>query len=1212
VHLKSLTLRGFKSFASSTTLRFEPGITCVVGPNGSGKSNVVDALAWVMGEQGAKSLRGGKMEDVIFAGTAGRAPLGRAEVLLTIDNTDGALPIEYAEVTISRTMFRNGGSEYAINGEACRLLDIQELLSDSGIGREMHVIVGQGQLDSILQATPEDRRGFIEEAAGVLKHRKRKEKAIRKLDAMEGNLTRVQDLTAELRRQLKPLGRQAQAARRAAVIQSDLRDARLRLLADDLVQLRKVLDAEVADEAAYREQRTVIEATLAAELAREAQVQTEAAEQSPALTQAQETWFALSSLRERLRGTAELAAERVRLRAPEPEEERSLRDPDAMESEAASIREQESELSASVDIDRAALADVIAQRAAAEAHFAELERALAAAVRAASDRREGLARLGGQVQSARTRVETRQAEIDRLTTSLDQARARADEAHRAFTSLETQVAGLDDTEVDLDAVHADAADRFSVAERAVEVLRSTEQSADRDRAALTARLEALQIGLARGDGSAALMAAGDRVSGLLGSVAALIEVESGAQTAVAAALGSAADAVALDSSGSAMAAVAMLKTQDAGRAGIVLADAPDSGASSVLALPPGARWAIDAVTVPASLVTAVRGLLRDTVLVEDLATARAVVAAAPSLRAVTREGDVVSAGLIVGGSSATPSLLEVQVAVDECTAALARATHEAERARFALTGALEERLEAQRLVEDALTQLHQSDARMAAVAEKLGQLGSQARGSSEEADRLQQALTTAEAAREDDLARLNELEQRLAQAGGEVQVDEPDAATRDELAQRCVAARAAEVEARLAVRTGEERVHALTGRAEQLVRSAQAERDSRARAIARREQRAQEAAVATAVVHGAAIALARLEVSLAAAAASRHEAEKARERRDAEMLTLRTRIRELSLQIEALTDVVHRDELARAEQRLRIEQVEARALEEFGVDSSALIDEYGPDQLVPPSLPDPDAEVDYDDAGEPVEADPIPYVRVEQEKRFRSAERGLNLLGKVNPLALEEFAALEERLKFLTEQLEDLKNTKRDLLDIVRQVDERIEEVFTEAYRDVEREFAGVFSRLFPGGEGRLVLTNPDDMLSTGIEVEARPPGKKVKRLSLLSGGERSLTAVAFLVALFKARPSPFYVMDEVEAALDDVNLQRLIAVMDELRASSQLIIITHQKRTMEIADALYGVSMRGDGVTTVISQRLRETEEGLEPDDTRTIDVDRAVVAGV
>ena len=307
MYLKSLTLKGFKSFASSTTLQLEPGITCVVGPNGSGKSNIVDALAWVMGEQGAKSLRGGKMEDVIFAGTSGRPPLGRAEVLLTIDNSDGALPIEYAEVTISRTMFRSGGSEYAINGTSCRLLDVQELLSDSGIGREMHVIVGQGQLDTILHATPEDRRGFIEEAAGVLKHRKRKEKALRKLDATDGNLMRLGDLLSEIRRQLKPLGRQAEVARQAATVQADVRDARARLMADDLVKARTALEQEMADETILVERREEVEAELAASNERETALETSLRDDLPALSQAQDTWFALSGLRERLRGTQSLA-----------------------------------------------------------------------------------------------------------------------------------------------------------------------------------------------------------------------------------------------------------------------------------------------------------------------------------------------------------------------------------------------------------------------------------------------------------------------------------------------------------------------------------------------------------------------------------------------------------------------------------------------------------------------------------------------------------------------------------------------------------------------------------------------------------------------------------------------------------------------------------------------------------------------------------------
>jgi len=390
VHLKSLTLKGFKSFASATTFHFEPGITAVVGPNGSGKSNVVDALAWVMGEQGAKSLRGGKMEDVIFAGSAGRdgaagrAPLGRAEVSLTIDNTDGALPIDYAEVTISRIMFRNGGSEYSINGETARLLDVQELLSDSGIGREMHVIVGQGQLDAVLSAGPEERRGFIEEAAGVLKHRKRKEKALRKLEAMQANLTRLQDLTAELRRQLKPLGKQAEVARRAAVIQSDVRDARLRLLADDVVTLTATLEAEVADETALRARRAEVEAELAAATEREAALEEQARAEAPALTRAQDTWYRLSSLQERFRGTGSLAAERVRHLAAEPDDDRPGRDPDELDAQAAAARREEAELAETVERDRARLAEALEARQATERELTAEQQRVAAAARAAA------------------------------------------------------------------------------------------------------------------------------------------------------------------------------------------------------------------------------------------------------------------------------------------------------------------------------------------------------------------------------------------------------------------------------------------------------------------------------------------------------------------------------------------------------------------------------------------------------------------------------------------------------------------------------------------------------------------------------------------------------------------------------------------------------------------------------------------------------------
>ncbi|HTC68874.1 MAG TPA: chromosome segregation protein SMC [Acidothermaceae bacterium] len=1183
MYLKSLTLRGFKSFASSTTLRLEPGITCVVGPNGSGKSNVVDALAWVMGEQGAKSLRGGKMEDVIFAGTAGRPPLGRAEVSLTIDNTDGALPIEYSEVTISRIMFRSGGSEYSINGQSCRLLDVQELLSDSGIGREMHVIVGQGQLEAVLHATPEERRGFIEEAAGVLKHRKRKEKALRKLEAMQANMTRVQDLTTELRRQLGPLGKQAEVARRAAVVQADLRDSRLRLLADDLLRLQGTLQQEVADETALRERRAELDAELQEAKTREAHLESAMGSEARDLTRAQETWYRLSSVRERLRGTASIAAERQRhVRATE-EETREGRDPEELANDAAAARVQQVELAAELESCRAELAAVVTARVAAEAAYEESQRHLTAALRAAADRREGLAQLAGQVAAQRSRVSASDDEIGRLTMAVDEARARSEHAQSEFHALESRIAGLDEGELNLDNDYEVAAEALATAETTLNKLRDEDREIERERASLAARAEALELGLARKDGTGALLAASQRISGLLGSVAAVVEVERGYEQAVAAALGTAADAVAVSSLDDAVAALAVLKSDDAGRAGLVVGSiGSDAAAAGPLPLlPGGARWVRDLVRGPRALDPALAALTHRVAVVENLDAALALVRALPDVRAVTRDGDVLGRDWAYGGSASTPSLLEVQAALDEARRGLADATHRAERLRFRIIGVEAELADASARADAALAQLHESDAAMAAVAEQLGQLGSAARSALAEADRMSGSIAQAQQAGDRDRETLTELEFRLAAAQGSPD-EEPSTAERDRLSVVAAASRDAETEARLAVGTAEERVRAIGMQAAQLEAASAAEREARERAAVRRSRREREAVVAAAVALGAAAVLRRLELSLAAASRERDAAEHTRTVREGELLALRARERELTTDIEQLTDVVHRDELARAEQRLRIEQLEQRAMDEFGVEADALSAEYGPASLVP-VFPEPDAPADA-----PL-PDPVPFVRAEQEKRARAAERALALLGRVNPLALEEYSALEERHRFLSEQLEDLKRTRKDLMEIIREVDERVQQVFTAAYVDTAREFEGIFARLFPGGEGRLVLTDPDDMLNTGIDVEARPPGKKVKRLSLLSGGERSLTALALLVAIFKARPSPFYVMDEVEAALDDTNLRRMLGIFEELRDASQLIIITHQKPTMEIADALYGVSMRGDGVTTVISQRLRE-----------------------
>ena len=1185
MHLKSLTLKGFKSFASSTTLQFEPGVTCVVGPNGSGKSNVVDALAWVMGEQGAKSLRGGKMEDVIFSGTTGRAPLGRAEVALTIDNSDGALPIEYAEVTISRTLFRNGGSEYAINGDPCRLLDVQELLSDSGIGREMHVIVGQGQLDSILHATPEDRRGFIEEAAGVLKHRKRKEKALRKLDSMQANLTRLQDLTNELRRQLKPLGRQAEVARRAVVIQTDVRDARLRIMADDLKRMREALAAEVADESALREKQGLLDTELTSLRATEAEAEHNAAQDAPALSAAQETWFALSSLRERFHGLVALAGEKVRHLQPEPEEEQTGRDPDALDSEARLLRSEEFDLGREVESLRHTLAGAESGRVSAESALAAEDVRITGLERAAADRRESLAQLEGQVNAARSRMETRAGEIERLEAQVAEASQRSEAAHVKFQKVEVGVAGLAEGEVGLDAEYEQALAVLAVADSVMDELRTDEARGERDRAATAATRDALTLGLHRKDATAALVAATDRLPGLLGPLASLLHVEPGAQAAVAAVLGDLADAVVVRGMDSATASLVLLKEQEAGRGALIVTDVGSARSDHHEYTGPG-RLLTSLVRCDDSIRPAVDRLLASAVLVDGVDDAAAGVRQRPDLIWVTQAGDTFTQGVARGGSAHAPSLLEVQAAFDEAEASLAHLERRGEQIRFEMVAARDAQNAAANRVETALHRLHESDAGMAAVAEQLGQLGQTARAAASEADRLSNVLASAVLALATDRTMVGELQDRLTLVESEPEVD-LDRDNRADLRVFAEQARAVEVDARLALRTGEERVTAVADRAATLERDAQAQRASRAAALERRERRVQALVIAHAVLRASHITLSRLDVSVTVSGRVRNDIEQRTKERDNTLIGVRARIRVLATELDLLKDSVHRDEVARAEQRLRIEQLETKGLEDFGIEPQTLTDEYGPEQLVPPSPVAPGDEIDPD-APEP---QPYPYVREEQEKRLRSAEKGLALLGRVNPLALEEFSAMEERHRFLTEQLDDLKRSREDLMDIIREVDERVEQVFTEAYRDVEREFEQVFARLFPGGEGRLILTDPTNMLTTGVDVEARPPGKKIKRLSLLSGGERSLTAVAFLVALFKSRPSPFYVLDEVEAALDDVNLGRLIDIIEELRSSSQLIVITHQKRTMEIADALYGVSMRGDGVTQVIGQRLREQE---------------------
>ncbi|EOD68929.1 chromosome segregation protein SMC, partial [Amycolatopsis vancoresmycina] len=831
MHLKSLTLKGFKSFASATTLRFEPGITCVVGPNGSGKSNVLDALRWVMGTQGAKDLRGGKMEDVIFAGTAGRAPLGRAEVTLTIDNADGALPIEYSEVSITRRMFRDGASEYEINGDRCRLMDVQELLSDSGIGREMHVIVGQGQLSAILESKPEERRAFIEEAAGVLKHRKRKEQTLRKLANMQGNLDRLGDLTTELRRQLKPLGKQAEIARKAQSVQSELRDSRLRLLADDLVTQRDTIARDEADERTARQRRAEVEQHLELVSAEEAELEASLAEDAPLLQTAQETWYKLSALAERLRGTVRLAVERQRHLSADVSTSTGGRDPEELLEEAERVAEQEEELNEAVMEARELLAETVLRREDLEQRVQAAERAHWAAVRAIADRREGMAKLTGQVEALRSKNGATSDEIDRLSVSISEAAERAEIAVEELEMAQAEGGAEESDDASLLERHDRAVEANNAAKARVEELVKAERAAEREIASEKARVEALSMGLRRKDGAGALLGASHELPGLLGSVAALLTVEPGHEVALAAALGPVADAVAVAGGEDALRALKYLKDTDSGRAGILLGG-PEFTADthSWPSLPEGARWAREVVTAPAQLRPAVERALDKLALVRDLESARHLVAVHPDVRAVTAEGDVFGADWAIGGSGKRESVIEVQAAVDEAGERLRLAERSLERYAAELEGARAEQQARREEVSQAKDSLGEAKVRRARSSERLNRLQQAARQAQAEVERLTGQRAKVDQSRVQALAQLAELEERLAAVAEQPVEDDPDTAERDAAVEELAVVRQEEMEARLAQRTSEERARSIAGKAEGLRRAAHAEQQARERA----------------------------------------------------------------------------------------------------------------------------------------------------------------------------------------------------------------------------------------------------------------------------------------------------------------------------------------------------------------------------------------------
>jgi len=1168
LHLKSLTLKGFKSFATPTTFILEKGVTCVVGPNGSGKSNVVDALAWVMGEQGAKTLRGGKMEDVIFAGTATKGPLGRAEVALTIDNADGALDIDYTEVTISRTLFRNGGSEYAINGEACRLLDVQELLSDTGLGREMHVIVGQGMLDGILKATPEERRGYIEEAAGILKHRRRKERTERKLEAMQANLTRLNDLAGEVRRQLKPLGQQAETARQAQGIASVVRDAKARLLAADVVDLLNGLDETSQSEANRKAERNILQQQLDENNARLTEL--EALQMSSEVEEARSLAYSFDAVTEKFRAMLAIANQRVTLLDSQNSSKAAVVDPAAIESDANTADSNVVEFTVGVETLRGALREAELARDDARAMLEEYDNKAAALSMELTNYDNKVVSLSGAINLAETRVSSVQQELVRQEAAVSDAQGRLQSTQNALSLLETELGRTQPSDNTFEKNYEDAQRVVSELANNIENLREELHKNERERDSLTAKQSALNLMLEQKDGASELASAG--LSGIRGLLATHMRIDAGFEAAISAALGSLADAMVADTREAAIDAVSHLKQNNGGRVELVIADVQNSAKPVQLPNISGTRNAVDVVTGPNGILNT----LANVVIVDDLDAAKRLYSSEPRATqfvVITKAGDVLTESIIRGGSGQTPSKVELVAERDSAAKALKLVSTQIDEIKVELAAKRTEETTAKENLVRALAELKKHDGDRAANAEKLNKVRVQIEAIEGESNRLVQAVEATKYALSEVIAKVDQAKSEKASF---IATPRPslELGDRNIYALKVDEARTKELDVRVELGAASERLRVETDRALALRAQISAAFEAIEQAKAQSALRARSLSSARSVIELLPTVIDAVSQSGAKAKIVLHELDSKRKNQNEELVRLRGETATVQNRLSALTQTVHDIELANHEKRLNLANLVSKVQEDLGLDQPTLVNEYGPDQLIPdPENPET----------------PKLFNRPEQQKRLHEAERLLERLGRVNPLALEEFAALEQRHKFLTEQLADLTKTRLDLLQIIKELDEKMQNIFEEAFEDTKRAFEQVFPVLFPGGTGSIYLTDHGNMLTTGIEVNVKPVGKRIERLSLLSGGERSLAALALLFAIFKARPSPFYILDEVEAALDDANLGRLLNIFIDLKKSSQLVIVTHQKRTMEIADALYGVSMREDGISAVVGQRIEE-----------------------
>jgi chromosome segregation protein len=1170
VYLKNLTLKGFKSFAQTTSLDMEPGVTVVVGPNGSGKSNVVDAITWVLGAQGARALRGSKMDDVIFAGTTKLEALGRAQVELTIDNSSGRIPVEASEITIGRTLFRSGESEYTINGTPCRLLDVQELLSDSGVGRQQHVIVSQGNLATILNAQPEDRRAVIEEAAGILKFRKRKEKAQRRLEGTEVNLTRVQDLVREVRRQMRPLERQASAARRHAELSAQLGILRLYVAGQDWLKHNALLAAasEIVQAFDQREHQLLAELNQAEQHVRsiEDEYSTLGSDGvGESLTQAE-------GLRQRARGLAAVITER--LRSVERARNASI-DADVVASLEAESARIKAELMAS-EVDAATLVPELEQLSATELELADEKvriDVLREQAEVASANAAHVAGLNGELGPLRASLNRVDQDVDRLEHRIASIANRREELRVSRDELVAQLELATSAESALVAkADQSTAARAAAAYVVAEAEEEWRQASDA-RVAMQARADALQAALDQTRSQARADQLGD-AAGVVGTLAELIAIDLGYEAAFEAAAGSVLSGIVVDGVASGRAAIATLRS--AGSSGRVLAVWKEATSAINALTPPSLATALqgDSVSLLRAHVSAtdesadsLLDQLLSRVVVVDNGTESAIDLALrhPELIVVTPQGDRLAGSVWrFGVHSAGVTAKSVEEALLRAEEAIEIEARVAQR-----LATLRERQQEAVVAEDAAVEaLSQNDNVLTKAADALARTDGELTALDVDEAAQRAELVASIARRSADQTRVGELESELAILAV---VDDPTIDHRvvyrqaqaafDErlralgVLRRDLEVRAASLEQRRTLLT--QRSAEVEARLERL----QAERAMAEQTRGRLDQTfvtltelAETINVVSMTIEGEHSRLTALRQAHQSRVADLNQRlESARQQRD-----------QIASRLEGERERVRRAQIDAAEAGVHLENI----TEHITVTLESTIEDASAAEL--PELPE----------------------GVQPAVRLDELERELRILGPVNPLALDELAELEERHEFLQTQLTDVQNSRRELETLITEIDQEIVRVFTEAYADVATNFAQLFSALFPGGTGALVLTDPDNMLDTGVEVEAKPGGKNVRKLSLLSGGERSLTAMAFLFAVFRSRPSPFYVLDEVEAALDDVNVKRFIGLVEEFRKEAQLIIVTHQKRTMEAADSLYGVSMQPGGSSRVVSEKVANKPE--------------------